>query len=355
MARTCELLAPFEPPEPEIFTSPATGFRMRAEFRVWHDGDGLDYVMFRPDDPKTPVVIDNFPIADESIQTLMPLLLKQIRPNAVLRRKLFQIEFLSTLSGEMLVSLIYHRKLDEEWERATNALRQTLQADFPCLSIIGRSRRQKIVQGNDYVTECLTVNGLEYRYVQYEQAFTQPNACVNTRMLEWACARAIEWPRADLLELFCGNGNFTLPLSRYFEQVVATELAKVSVRAARANLEMNAINNVTMVRLSAQEVTQAINGEREFRRLAELKQPLAQFDLRTLFVDPPRAGLDAHTLGMASQFDYVLYISCNPRTLSDNLSVLGDSHRITHFALFDQFPYTDHMECGVALARKRAS
>jgi tRNA (uracil-5-)-methyltransferase len=55
---------------------------------------------------------------------------------------------------------------------------------------------------------------------------------------------------------------------------------------------------------------------------------------------------------MASEFEAVMYISCNPQSLADNLAVLCDSHRVEHFALFDQFPYTDHMECGVFLVRK---
>ena len=135
--------------------------------------------------------------------------------------------------------------------------------------------------------------------------------------------------------------------------MIATELSKTSIRAARENLAANRVDNVHMIRLAAEEVTQAINGERVFRRLADLPRPLAEFDLNTLFVDPPRAGLDAHTLQMAAGFDAIIYISCNPHTLAANLELLGHSHRVTAFALFDQFPYTHHMECGVMLQRGR--
>ncbi len=158
----------------------------------------------------------------------------------------------------------------------------------------------------------------------------------------------------DLLELYCGNGNFTLPLSRHFDRVIATELSKTSIRAARENIAANQIDNIEMIRLSAEEVTQALNGEREFRRLADLPQPLADYDLRTLFVDPPRAGLDDGTVQMAARFPRLLYISCNPVTLAQNLTDLDATHRIEQFALFDQFPYTDHMECGALLRARRA-
>ena len=50
----------------------------------------------------------------------------------------------------------------------------------------------------------------------------------------------------------------------------------------------------------------------------------------------------------------ILYISCNPETLVRNLEVLAQTHAIDRLALFDQFPYTHHVECGVALTRRDA-
>ncbi|CAA0119670.1 tRNA/tmRNA (uracil-C(5))-methyltransferase [Halioglobus japonicus] len=345
------IMAPFSPPAPQVYPSPPTDFRLRAEFRMWHEGDTINYVMYRREDPRTPVVITEFPIADQCIQAAMPLLHTVVNANDTLRRKLFQVEFLAGLSGELLVTLIYHRKLDDEWEAAAQTLISELLPVAPALSIIGRSRKQKRVIGRDYIQEILPLSTREFHYRQYEQAFSQPNGRVNIQMIEWACdkARALA---GDLLELYCGNGNFTLPLSEHFGHVIATELSKVSIRAARANLADNAISNVHLLRMSAEEVTQAMNAERIFRRVSELPKPLEQFELNTLFVDPPRAGLDEHTAAMASRFQTIIYISCNPQSLAENMRALDATHRIEHFAMFDQFPYTDHMECGVILKRK---
>ena len=346
-----ELLAPFSPPDPKVFGSEPTGFRLRAEFRMWHDRDNLDYVMFKSEDPRTPIPVTDFPIANERIQLLMPLLCNRLKTNEALRRKLFQVEFLASLSGEMLVTLIYHRKLDESWENTAQSLAEELQSTTPSISIIGRSRKQKIVVGKDFIQEVLNIHGKNYHYRQYEQAFSQPNGKINIRMIEWACEQASAL-KGDLLELYCGNGNFTLPLSRHFNNIIATELSKSSIRAARANLQENGLDNIQLVRMSAEEVTQALNEERTFRRLEELPKPLQQYDLDTLFVDPPRAGLDDHTVAMARQFPTIVYVSCNPQSLAKNLHSLHQSHAIKHFALFDQFPYTDHMECGVLLQRR---
>ncbi|MEJ1268130.1 hypothetical protein WDV93_15910 [Pantoea ananatis] len=74
---------------------------------------------------------------------------------------------------------------------------------------------------------------------------------------------------------------------------------------------------------------------------------------RRSFVDPPRSGLDEEPLRWCRLYPAILYISCNPQTLCDNLRITGaNPRRPTRLALFDQFPSTHHMECGVLLTRK---
>jgi tRNA (uracil-5-)-methyltransferase len=92
---------------------------------------------------------------------------------------------------------------------------------------------------------------------------------MNVQMLEWALS-ATEGSTGDLLELYCGNGNFSLALARNFERVLATEIAKPSVAAAQYNIAANHIDNVQIIRMAAEEFTQAMNGVREFNRLQEL-------------------------------------------------------------------------------------
>lgn len=338
----------FSPPALEVFASPEQHFRMRAEFRVWHTDNDLFYAMFErgaDGKQKTVVRVDQFPIAAQSINDLMPVLLQKIKAQPLLEQRLFEIDFLATLSGEMLVTLIYHRKLDADWEQAAKAL-----ADELNIKIIGRSRGQKLVLSDDYVVEELQVFDRTFKYKQIESSFTQPNAQVCQHMLQWACMSA-EGASGDLLELYCGNGNFTLPLSVKFNRVLATELAKSSVYAAQWNIEQNAIDNIQVARLSAEEFTEAYHGTREFRRLQEAEIDLQSYQFSTVFVDPPRAGIDDATLQLLSGFERIIYISCNPDTLHDNLKTLCNTHKVTRFALFDQFPYTHHVESGVLLEK----
>ena len=347
VARISAQFAEYNPPALQVFASPEHNYRMRAEFRIWHIEDDLFYAMFeRSEDKQKKVIrVDEFPIADRSINLLMPKLLAALKADPVLSARLFEVHFLATLSGEMLVSLLYHRKLESDWEPAAQALSKALN-----IKLIGRSRGQKFVLSDEYVVEQLQVFERTYTYKQIESSFTQPNAQVCQKMLEWACTVA-EHSEQDLLELYCGNGNFTLPLSTRFRRVLATELAKSSVYAAQWNIEQNQIENIQVARLSAEEFTQAYNGEREFRRLQEANIDLSSYDFDTVFVDPPRAGIDDDTLKLLQRFKRIIYISCNPDTLHDNLKTLCQSHKVTQFALFDQFPYTHHVESGVLLEK----
>ncbi|MCL4112661.1 UNVERIFIED_CONTAM: hypothetical protein GTU68_052108 [Idotea baltica] len=338
------ILAAFSPPKLQIFDSPPSHYRLRAEFRLWHENQKLHYAMFKPGSNNQPIFIENFPIASPRINELMPQLKAAWQSSDTLRRKLFQIEFLTTLAGDALVTLCYHRPLDETWLAEAKQLSKALN-----INIVGRSKGKKWIIGRDYVNETICIAGRTFTYQQPEGSFSQPNGEVNIKMLSWAHS-VLNTKHQDLLELYCGNGNFTLPLSTKVRKVLATEISKPSVRAATENIKNNQIQNVTLARLSAEELTEALNGVRPFRRLAHID--LLSYNFSTIFVDPPRAGMDFDTCELARQFDYILYISCNPKTLIANIEQLHNTHKITACALFDQFPYTSHVESGVLLKRR---
>ncbi|ABZ78694.1 tRNA (uracil-5-)-methyltransferase [Shewanella halifaxensis HAW-EB4] len=342
-----QLFADFDTPELETFSSEPAHYRMRAEFRVWHEGEDLYYYMFDKE-LNSKVRCDQFLPASELINKMMPALVELLKPNTILRHRLFQIDFLSTLSGEILVSLLYHKQLDSEWEQQAKILKQTLSTQFN-VNLIGRARKQKIIFDKDFVVESLNVAGKQLQYHQIENSFTQPNGKVSVKMLEWAID-VTKNSTGDLLELYCGNGNFSIALAQNFDRVLATELAKPSVESAQYNIKVNQVENLQIIRMSAEDFTEAMAKKRSFRRLEGID--LDSYNCNTIFVDPPRAGLDADTVKLVQGYERIVYISCNPHTLLDNLAELSKTHKITRFALFDQFPYTDHMESGVFLEKR---
>ena len=339
------LLAPFYQGELEVFDSPDSHYRARAEFRIWHEGDRCDYAMGNMD-RNGAVTIEECPKVIEPIEKRMWKLLEKINASPdVLKRKLFAVEFLATTTDECLVTLLYHRKLDETWEAEAKELESLLD-----IKVMGRSRKQKVVLSDEFVTEKLAIDGRTYTYVEYESGFTQPNPAVNVKMIEWAIKQAKKVDGGDFLEAYCGLGNFTLPLSRYFDKVLATEISKRSIHAALQNCELNGIDNITFARLSSEEMTEALSGVRAFSRLKDID--LNTYNFSTVLVDPPRAGLDEGTIGLISGMEHIIYISCNPETLARDLETLTLTHDVVEAAMYDQFPHTDHVESGVFLIKK---
>jgi tRNA (uracil-5-)-methyltransferase len=342
--------AAFDTPALEVYPSPPSHYRQRCEFRIWHEEDDLFYAMFEvdPENPKNKRVIrlDQFPVASAHINELMPKLRDAFLASDELRRRLFQVEFLTTLSGQALVTLIYHRPLGDAWEAEARALEKALD-----IMIIGRSRKQRLVLTQDHVWERLTVDGRTLHYQQVENSFTQPNAHICQTMLSWAKEATQGRQAEDLVELYCGNGNFTIALAENFRRVLATEISRTSVASANVNLEANGVTNAHVARMSAEEFALALKGEKEGRRVAEMA--LDEYDFSTVLVDPPRAGLDEQSCHQISEYAQIVYISCNPATLAENLTLLTKTHDIERFALFDQFPFTHHCECGVLLTRRQ--
>jgi len=328
-----------------VFKSPEQNYRSRSEFKIWHDGDTMRYAMNHID-KKGVVFIEECPQVSLHISSLMPKLLLHVE-QAKIGFKLFGADFLSSTTGEIVVSLLYHRKLDEEWTRVAKTI-----ADDLGIYIIGRSRKQKVVIGQDYITESLNIQDREYKFNYIENSFTQPNARVNESMISWALKNLNDID-GDLLELYCGAGNFTIPFASLFDKVLATEISKSSINAAKTNMALNDVQNIEFVRMAVEEFTQALDGVREFRRMKDIN--IKEYNINSIFVDPPRSGMDDSTCKFCARYEHILYISCNPQTLVRDLDVLKETHEVIDMALFDQFPYTHHVEMGVKLVKKGSS
>lgn len=343
----------FTTPKPSIFYSNPINYRMRAEFNIYHDVSKIKYFMINKiGKNKTKVFIDHFDPGSTLINFFMPIVAELISNNEIIRSKLFAIDFLTTLSGEALITLTYHKKLDDEWTNEANKLLEQLRNYKKSVNVIGRAFKQKISLNQDFVWEQLSVNNKTYRYQQVENSFTQPNANVCEKMLSWVKNNVID-KTSDLLELYCGNGNFSIALADNFRKVLATEISKTSVLSAQNNIKSNNINNIKIIRMSAEEFTQALNRERTFNRLRQAEVDLDDYNCKTILVDPPRSGLDIKTIELLQKYEKIIYISCNHDTLIENLKLLTKTHDILNLSFFDQFPYTEHIETGIILGKKQ--
>ena len=184
--------------KPLIHTSPASGYRARSEFGFSKDG----FTMIE-DGKKVNMATSNIP--HSSIQKVMSELLALIPASEIVKKKLFQVNF-RTSGSKVLASLIYHRLLDEDWKAEALKIQNALSD----VSIIGRSKKAKVLLGDEDLEITYEINGSSFQILQNDLVFFQPNIYLYPLMMEFITGR-LESPK-DLLELYCGCGGFTLTL-----------------------------------------------------------------------------------------------------------------------------------------------
>lgn len=186
-----------------------------------------------------------------------------------------------------------------------------------------------------------TSDGL--RLVFSPRDFIQVNDGVNQLMVR----TALEWldiqPQDRVLDLFCGMGNFTLPLAKRAAQVVGVEGVPALVAKGQENAALNGLHNVTFFHENLEEdVT---------------RQVWAKHGFDKVLLDPARAGAAGvmlHIIKLAPR--RVVYVSCNPATLARDSDVLLQAgYTIQRLAMLDMFPHTGHLESMVLFEHKNHS
>jgi 23S rRNA (uracil1939-C5)-methyltransferase len=169
-----------------------------------------------------------------------------------------------------------------------------------------------------------------FHYVPLD-GFMQVNRTINRELISWLVTSAQSYGTRRFVDLFCGAGNFTLPLLAAGFEGIGVELNQSSVQAARNAAHEQQLKGEFFV-----------SDARSFRPIES-----GAFDL--VIVDAPRAGLKGE-IGSISGLcpEHIALISCNPRSfLRDVLALIGAGYRPQILRLFDMFPYTDHMEAAV--------
>jgi len=149
----------------------------------------LNFVMYGPGTgTKRPTFLNGtdldpalYPMGSERLNELMRIVLKECSSNEVLGDGLFETEFYTTLAGEALVSLIYHKNLDAKWRAAAEIFKPKLGCE-----LMGRARGQQVLLGHSWVNELMEVDGAVLRLKIVEGSFSQPNTRVACQMVSWA-------------------------------------------------------------------------------------------------------------------------------------------------------------------------
>lgn len=226
------------------------------------------------------------------------------------------------------------------------------EADLACLKVFAEQHNFQIYlqpKGPDTVhllwpdqaTLSYVIPDFDVKITFNPSDFTQVNTDINRRMV----ARAIEWlalkPTDRVLDLFCGLGNFTLPLARCAGEVVGVEGDAGLIERAKENAANNGITNATFYTMN---LAADVSNEAWFQRQKYHK----------LLIDPPRSGA-AEMIPLISKLapSTLVYVSCNPATLARDAGELNkEGYDLIRAGVMDMFPHTSHVE-SIALFQKK--
>ena len=174
-------------------------------------------------------------------------------------------------------------------------------------------------------------NGLEFLF--HPSDFTQINPYINQKMVTKAVALLNLTSEDIILDLFCGLGNFTLPIGQYVKKAIGLEASIAMIERATKNAQHN---NITNIEFYVQDLMQE-NLDLSF---------LQQHNITKVLLDPPRVGAKECIPILATlKPKLILYVSCNPATLArDSKSILALGYKLDAAGIMDMFPHTMHIE-----------
>lgn len=193
------------------------------------------------------------------------------------------------------------------------------------------------IYGEGYIKDKLG----EYAFKISPLSFYQINPIQTEKLYKEAIISASLKGDETILDLYCGIGTIGIFASKYVKQVYGIEIVPEAIENAKENCKINDILNAEFY---AGDVEQILDNL--------LKEKNIQPDV--VFVDPPRKGLDQHTIETILKIkpSKVVYISCNPATLVRDLKKMEQQYNILKIQPVDMFPYTSHVECVAVLYLK---
>ena len=192
----------------------------------------------------------------------------------------------------------------------------------------------RVLAGRDYYME--EICGLSFRVSAF--SFFQTNIPAVERLYTDAVSMIDDFSGKVAFDLFCGTGTISQILARKAKKVVGIEIVEDAVKAARENAKLNGLENCEFI---AGDVFEALG------TVADRPD--------VVVVDPPRAGITPKALDRIAGYgtEQILYVSCNPKTLAENIVYLQEyyGYRVIRLKAYDNFPFTKHIECACLLQK----
>lgn len=195
-----------------------------------------------------------------------------------------------------------------------------------------------ILYGNGYIEDILG----EYRFKISPMSFYQTNP-IQTEVLYNKAIEFANLNKEDVLcDLYCGIGTIGIFASKYVKRVYGIEIVEEAIEAAKENAEINNVENIEFMAGDVEKVFETMLKEKGV-------------EPTVIIVDPPRRGLDAHTIETILNLEVsrLVYVSCNPATMARDLKMLEEKYEVKQIQPVDMFPFTEHVEVISCLSLKK--
>lgn len=325
---------PQDQPGPTLPSPQPLGYRYRLRLHL----DGVGRLGFHQSGSNEVVPIRRCLLATDAINRVIGALVDGGWPER-LKERISALELIHSPADDRII-LVLQPAHGTITPLAADMLAELGELAFEVIVQAGKPGRAQDRTHAAELSQDFLVQGHSYRLRWDHRCFFQVNALQNPRMIELVLGLLPASPGpCSALELFCGMGNFSVPLGLAGAQVYGVEHNRHSIHWAAAN---NSAAGLTTARFHAADV------EQELHRLVKRK---ARFDC--ILLDPPRQGL-----GRAAAFlpqllpERILSISCDPATLARDLAlIVKGGYRISRITPVDMFPQTHHVESVALLER----
>ena len=175
-----------------------------------------------------------------------------------------------------------------------------------------------------------------YKFIVSPESFFQVNTKQTINLYKEILEISKPTREDRILDLYCGTGTIGIYLSQHCKEVLGIEINKSSIENANKNKEINNIKNIQF-------------------KLGDVSKVLdIDYKADIIIVDPPRSGLDKHTIDTILKIKpkKIIYVSCDPITLSRDINIFKDNYKLNNIKLYDMFPNTYHVETVMVLERK---
>ncbi|OBP13882.1 23S rRNA (uracil(1939)-C(5))-methyltransferase [Rheinheimera sp. SA_1] len=316
-----------------VLAGPDAGYRRKARIGVWFEKKTNSFTVgFRKAGGKEITEVTDCMVLSPVIAPVFAVL-QQTLPTLKQGSAVTHVEVLDA-DGQAFVVVRHIRPLPE-------ADQQKLQQAWPEACWIGEAEPDQFSDWSELVTTASAkapprtptyqlANGQKLSFAPTD--FIQVNAVVNKAMVEQAIAWLAPAKTDQILDLYCGIGNFSLALAKQAGMVVGLEGVAAMVTTASQNASVNGLDNTSFAQVDL--------------HLPWPKADWNQPKYQKVLLDPARAG----ALGAIDEVArlkpaQVLYVSCNPTTFARDAKVLlAKGYRLDKIGMMDMFPYTSHLE-----------